>query len=152
MDREWMYVRNRVSQRFFEELETFLEAAVKYMKPKDIYFGHYICCSYVDCCNEKKTPDIEEIREHLMVRGFMSRYTCWMEHSEHKEVIHGGQSTIEEEQGNNMTVDDNNMTIDNDVDDLDEMLHNVDDEFTSKSESQKFSQMMDYKTPPFFGM
>jgi hypothetical protein len=32
---------------------------------------HYICCPFIDCCNEKKTQDIEEIREHLLVRGFM---------------------------------------------------------------------------------
>jgi hypothetical protein len=35
----------------------------------------------------KKTRDIEEIREHLLVRGFMSGYTCWTEHNEYKEVV-----------------------------------------------------------------
>jgi hypothetical protein len=35
----------------------------------------------------KKTRDIEEIREHLVVRGFMSGYTYWTEHGEYKEVV-----------------------------------------------------------------
>jgi hypothetical protein len=48
---------------------------------------HYICCPCVDCCNKKKTRDIKEIREHFIIRGFMSGYTCWMEHGEYKEVV-----------------------------------------------------------------
>jgi hypothetical protein len=34
MDREWKYISNRVSQRFIKGLETFLETAVEYKKPK----------------------------------------------------------------------------------------------------------------------
>jgi hypothetical protein len=49
------------------------------------------------CCNEKKTSDIEEIHEHLMIRGFMSRYICWTVHDEHKEVLHERHPTIEED-------------------------------------------------------
>jgi hypothetical protein len=30
----------------------------------------------VDCCNEKRTSNILEIRENLMDRGFKSRYIC----------------------------------------------------------------------------
>jgi hypothetical protein len=50
-----------------------------------------------DCCNEKKTSDIEETREHLMVRGFMSGYICWTKHDEHKVVVHEGHPTVEED-------------------------------------------------------
>jgi hypothetical protein len=32
----------------------FLEITVKYKKPKNMSDVHYICCSCVDCCNEKK--------------------------------------------------------------------------------------------------
>jgi hypothetical protein len=45
----------------------------------------------------------------LIHRGFMSGYICWMEHGEHKEVVHN-----------------------NDEDDLDEMLRNVEGDFTCK--------------------
>jgi hypothetical protein len=84
-----------VSQRFIEGLETFLETAAEYKKPKNISDVHYICCPCFDCCNEKKTRDIEEIQDHLLVRGFMSGYTCWMEHDKYKEVV-GGDDDVDE--------------------------------------------------------
>jgi hypothetical protein len=87
MGQEWMYVGNRVSQHFIEGLETFLETTAEYKKPENMSIVHYICCPCVDCCNKKKTRDIVEIREHLLVRGFMSGYTCWTEHGEYKEVV-----------------------------------------------------------------
>jgi hypothetical protein len=87
MDREWMYVGNRVSQCFIEGLKTFLETIAEYKKLENMSDAHYICCRCIDCCNEEKTRDIEEIREHLLVRGFMSGYTCWTEHGEWKEVV-----------------------------------------------------------------
>jgi hypothetical protein len=72
MDREWMHVSNRVSQCFIKGLETFLETAVEYKKPENMSDVHYICCPR---------------REHLLVRGFMSGYTCWTVHGEYKEVV-----------------------------------------------------------------
>jgi hypothetical protein len=87
MDREWMYVGYRVSQRFIEGLEKFLETAVEYKKPENMSNVHYICCLCVDCYNEKKSQDIEEIHEYLLIRGFMSGYTYWTKHGEYKEVV-----------------------------------------------------------------
>jgi hypothetical protein len=63
-----MYVGNQVSQHFIEGLKTFLEIVVEYKKPENISDVHYICCSCVYFYNEKKTQDIEEICEHLLVR------------------------------------------------------------------------------------
>jgi hypothetical protein len=82
-----MYVSNLVSQCFIEGLEIFLKTAAKYNKPENMSDVHYICFPCVDCCNKKKTRDIEEIREHLLVRSFMSEYTCWTEHGEYKKVV-----------------------------------------------------------------
>jgi hypothetical protein len=90
-----MYISNCVSQRFTEGLETFLEIAAEYKKPENMFDVHYICCPCVDCYNEKKTRDIEEIHEHLLVRGFMSRYTCWTEHGEYWDVV-GGDDDVDE--------------------------------------------------------
>jgi hypothetical protein len=64
-----------------------LETAAEYKKLENMSDVCYICCPCVDLCNEKKARDIEEIREHLLVRGFMSGYTCWTEHGEYKEVV-----------------------------------------------------------------
>jgi hypothetical protein len=174
MDRELMYVSNRVSQHFIEGLKTFLETAAKYKKPENMSDVHYICCSWVDYCNEKKTWDIEEIHEHLLVRGFMSWYTCWMEHDEYKEGVLddtdvGGDDDVDQmnhcRTEQNMTIEDTDVWDDDDdvdqknhcwmeqnmagedidvggdddVDNLDEMLRNVEDEFSGKSQNDKFS-------------
>jgi hypothetical protein len=51
-----------------------------------------------------------------------------------------------------MTGEDTDVESDDDVDDLDEMLRNVESEFSGKSQNNKFSQIMkDYETPLFSG-
>jgi hypothetical protein len=118
-----------VSQHFIEGLETFLETAAKYKKSEDISDVHYICYPCVDCSNEKKTRDIEEICEHLFARGFMSGYTCWTEHGEHNEVVLedtdvGGDDDIH--QSNHCRTEQNLVGEDIDVggdDDVDQMNH-----------------------------
>jgi hypothetical protein len=129
MDREWIYVGNRVSQHFAEGLETFLETVVEYKKPENMYGVHYVCCPCIDCCNEKKTQDIEEIHEHLLIRGFVSGYTYWTEHGEYKEVVLedtdvGGDDDVD--QTNHWWVEQNMAREDTDVRDdneLDQMNH-----------------------------
>jgi hypothetical protein len=110
----------------------------------------------------------------------MSGYTYWTEHSEYKEVV-GGDDDVDEmnncwmehnmaredtdvrddddvDQMNhcwteqNMAGEDTNVGGDVDVDDLDEMLRNVESEFSGKCQNDKFSQIMkDYETPLFLG-
>jgi hypothetical protein len=55
MDREWMYIGNRVSEHFIKGLKTFLETAIEYKKPENMSDVRYMCCPCVDCCNEKRT-------------------------------------------------------------------------------------------------
>jgi hypothetical protein len=73
----------------------------------------------------RRLRDIEEIREHLLVRGFMSGYTCWTEHNEYKVVVledtnAGGDDDVDQmnhcwtEQ--NMAREDTHMRDDDDVD------------------------------------
>jgi hypothetical protein len=175
-----------VSQRFVEGLRTFLDMTTEYKKPGNMSDVHFICCPCDDCCNEKKTRDIEEIREHVLVGGFMSEYTCWMEHGEYKDVVLGDtdlasdddvdqmnhcwtKQNMAREDTNvgggddvdqmnhcrteqNMAREDTDVGGDDDVDDLDEMLRNVESEFSGKSQNNKFSQIMkDYDTPLFSG-
>jgi hypothetical protein len=59
---------------FYRGTQNFLETTAEYKKLENMSDVHYICCSCVDCCNEKRTRDIEEIREHLLIIGFMSGY------------------------------------------------------------------------------
>jgi hypothetical protein len=65
----------------------------------------------------------------LLVRGFMSGYTCWMEHGEYKEVVLedtnvGGDDDVD--QMNQCWMDQNMAREDTDVrdnDDADQMNH-----------------------------
>jgi hypothetical protein len=51
-----------------------------------------------------------------------------------------------------MVGEDTDVGGDDDVDDLDEMLWNMESEFSGKSENDKFTQIMkDYETPLFLG-
>jgi hypothetical protein len=51
-----------------------------------------------------------------------------------------------------MVGDDTDVQGDDDVDDLDEMLRNVESEFSGKSQNDKFSQFLkDYEIPLFLG-
>jgi hypothetical protein len=80
---------------FYRGTGNFFGVYCKIQQARNMSDVHYICCSCVDYCNEKKTRDIEEIREHLLVRGFMSGYTCWTEHGEYKEVV-GGDDDVDQ--------------------------------------------------------
>jgi hypothetical protein len=52
----------------------------------------------------------------------------------------------------NMTGEDTDVGGHDDLDDLDEMLQNVENEFSGKSQNDKFSQIMkNYETPLFLG-
>jgi hypothetical protein len=44
---------------FYRGIGNFSEIAAEYKKPEDMSDFHYICSPCVDCCNEKKTQDIE---------------------------------------------------------------------------------------------
>jgi hypothetical protein len=72
---------------FLRDWKLFLETTAKYKKSENMSDVHYICCPCVDWCTDKKTRDIEEIHEHLLVSGFTSGYICWTEHGEYKEVV-----------------------------------------------------------------
>jgi hypothetical protein len=50
----------------------------------------------------------------------------------------------------NMAGADNDVGCDDDVDDPDEMLRNVESEFSGKSQNDKFSQIMKYYETPLF--
>jgi hypothetical protein len=122
-----MYIGNRVSQRFIDGLKKNLETTTEYKKPENMSDVHYICCPCINCYNEKKARNIEKFREHLLVRAFMSGYTCWTEHSEYKEVVLedtdvGGDVDIDQTNHcwaeQNMAREDTDMRDDDDVDQM----------------------------------
>ena len=154
-----MYNYDHRGQEFFHGVDAFFRAAMAYRKPKNKRDDHYICCSCVNCKNEKQFSGIEQIHAHLFCRGFKPCYIHWTEHGEHEEVVHEEQPTVEEDRGNDMTADEDidmsafeDTFVNNDDDDLHEMLRNAEGDFTSDRQHEKFQRMMeDYKTSVFLG-
>jgi len=95
MDRGWMYL-GTVTVVFVEGIDSFVKAAKAYAGSNVPSSKGYIHCPCVDCKNEKafRIRDIEQIRYHLLSRGFMKNYKVWNMHGEEgdnlpKETVQG---------------------------------------------------------------
>jgi hypothetical protein len=77
----WMYGSLRLKVGFSKEVDKFIEAAEKHAttltENKD-----RIICPCQDCKNLMAFSDVTTIREHLIIRGFVSNYTVWIHHGE----------------------------------------------------------------------
>ena len=83
IDRGWMYLET-VTVAFVEGIDSFVKAANAYAGSNVPSSKGYIHCPCVDCKNEKafRIRDIEQIRYHLLSRGFMKNYKIWNMHDE----------------------------------------------------------------------
>jgi hypothetical protein len=81
----WMYGSLRFKVGFREKVDKFIEATEKHaatlIENKDT-----IICPCKDCRNLMAFPDVTTIREHLIMRGFVSDYTVWIHHGERMVV------------------------------------------------------------------
>jgi len=74
-----MYELRRDSAEYLARVDEFIKYADSYrVKTKD----DDILCPCRDCNNFIRIRDSEEIRAHLIRRGFKKRYTCWFMHGE----------------------------------------------------------------------
>ena len=73
-----MYLET-VTAMFMEGIDSFVKAAKAYAGSNVPSSKGYIHCPCVDCKNEKafRIRDIEQIRYHLLSRGFMKNYKVW---------------------------------------------------------------------------
>ena len=79
MDRQnWMYKARRTSNEYLSGVREFMEVAVEDMTRK----GHKkMICPCVDCGNDKRQT-VDEVKCHLIQRGFTRKYTNWYWHGE----------------------------------------------------------------------
>lgn len=143
MDRsDWMYQMPRATDEYLAHVDQFMEAA----ENNRLKNGESdIWCPCRDCKNFCKYSDHIIIKEHLIVRGFMEQYTCWIHHGEDFDKCN---YTLD--QDCNDTND--NFEPDNDSrDNLDEMLHDVEDDIADK-DYDKFEQLfIDSEKPLYVG-
>jgi len=91
MKRQWLYNADRRSKEFINGVQAFMNGA-KSHKPKG-----FICCPCFDCKNQKEHSSTGPIHSHLLRRGFMPNYICWMKHGEEGIILEND----EEEEGDN---------------------------------------------------
>ena len=76
-----MYGWSRIDEGFHDEVDKFIEAAEKHA----LTLTHYkdtIICPCKDCKNLMAFADLNTIRSHLIMRGFVPNYTVWTHHGE----------------------------------------------------------------------
>ncbi|KAL6623359.1 hypothetical protein ACP70R_033238 [Stipagrostis hirtigluma subsp. patula] len=143
MDRGWMYGDHR-SLEFVNGVDSFVKAAKLYIttNPRD---DGFVYCPCIDCKNQKQFANVEQIRIHLLERGFKEHYTCWNMHGEVGENLPGAaQPTIEATNVTEGLVHDsyNTLVDDYDVeDDLDQMLRDGEGEFLDERHLQKLGKI-----------
>ncbi|KAL6630954.1 hypothetical protein ACP70R_028294 [Stipagrostis hirtigluma subsp. patula] len=132
----WMYCIPRPDISFIREVENFIEAAKKHAL---IAGREEIFCPCVNCKNEVMWPNPNEIRGHLIKRGFIKDYTVWSFHGESSGTTSADPGGHQEastthmvEDGPHGTFGDNGDGVDADDDDdgfdLEAMLRHAEPE------------------------
>ncbi|XP_056688175.1 uncharacterized protein [Spinacia oleracea] len=113
MDRNWMY-GSRTTNQYILGVEEFIACAVAYqLKNGD---ESILCpCSNCDC--SRRFRNVDQIREHLVRRGFRLNYTRWIWHGE--SVNHGECNINYGHSGSNFGGDNDIHDDDNGSDDMD---------------------------------
>ena len=78
-DRAWMYRQPRVWETFLSGVNGFLAQAKADIRNRDVPTMY---CPCVDCLNQKKFGQRDNIFHHLITHGFKGNYTCWNKHGE----------------------------------------------------------------------
>jgi Transposase-associated domain len=165
MDRSrWMYGVRRDTFQYLRGVEEFLNHVIENMRQR----GHHtVLCLYRDCQNVCRFQNVEEIRNHLIRRGFKEWYTRWVWHGESYderstnagtsvgfvadlEDISNDKSSGEniEKLDDNQNVDNDNQNIDNDNQYLDGMIQDVPLEFVEIP--KKFENLCNESNVPLF--
>ena len=76
-----MYVGNL---DFVNGIDSFVKAAKAYVADH-VQSDGYVHCPCVNCRNQRQFKSVEQIRYHLLVRGFMKNYRIWNKHGEDGE-------------------------------------------------------------------
>ena len=79
VDRAWMYRQPRVWETLLNGVNGFLAQAEADMRNQGVPTMY---CSCLDCLNQKKFGQRDNIFHHLITCGFKKNYMCWNKHGE----------------------------------------------------------------------
>ncbi|EXB97049.1 hypothetical protein L484_014660 [Morus notabilis] len=80
IDKSWTYLRNRLSDEYWNGISAFIEVAKNYATS----IGH-ISCPCMKCRNHEMHP-VETVRAHIHRFGFDPLYRTWIYHGEVEAV------------------------------------------------------------------
>nr|AAX92780.1 transposon protein, putative, CACTA, En/Spm sub-class [Oryza sativa Japonica Group]ABA93324.1 transposon protein, putative, CACTA, En/Spm sub-class [Oryza sativa Japonica Group] len=158
IDRSWMYAKNlkRHSTEYRKGVINFMNAAEEDRIRRN---SDYMCCPCADCKNENMFDSGEDVHGHLIQRGFMEGYTCWVKHGEQESgsgaaADRSGAHNQEDENEHDMFIPSplGGEMVDVDHDLLQDMLRDVEDPAQNENDGMKFSRLVsDFETPLYTG-
>jgi Transposase-associated domain len=80
----WMYKIKWNTIEYLRGIDEFLECASEDMRNMG---AQTLVCPCEDCQNLRRFRNIKQVRDHLIHRGFIDRYTRWVRHGENIENI-----------------------------------------------------------------
>jgi hypothetical protein len=93
--KSWMYGWSRIDEGFREEVDKFIAARKKHASTLRYNKDTFICpCK--DCKNCIAFADVDTIKLHLVMRGFVSDYTVWIHHGE--TTVVDGDNNIDQDE------------------------------------------------------
>lgn len=145
MDRqEWMYHTKRTSLEFQRGVKEFINIAEDDMMTKGVNF---VYCPCFDCCNLRRFNNRAQIEYHLIRRGFVRNYVCWIHHGERSTTVPVCNDEEEEEMSQPAYYDVQADTYDED--NLDQMLRDVEGNYTER-EFEKFKSLIEDDDKPLY--
>jgi Transposase-associated domain len=80
----WMYKIKRNTIEYLRGINEFLECASEDMRNRSAWT---LICPCEDCQNLRRFGNNKQVRDHLICRGFMDRYTRWVRHGENIKTV-----------------------------------------------------------------
>uniref|UniRef100_J3M531 Transposase-associated domain-containing protein n=1 Tax=Oryza brachyantha TaxID=4533 RepID=J3M531_ORYBR len=142
IDRSWMYgnIVKRHNKEYRNEVLNFIKSTEEDRKRRN---NNYMCCLCADCKNKNMFDIRVDVHGHLIQRGFMEGYTCWVKHGEQEVATadRSGAKNQEDEDEHDMFVPSplEGEMVDVDHNLLHDMLHDFVDPAYNKRDSSSLA-------------
>nr|CAI44628.1 B1168G10.12 [Oryza sativa Japonica Group] len=144
MDRRWMYYAHCSSTEYREGVTEFVTFAKNDRKSR---MSMHMLCLCRNCKNEQMIVNSDEVHAHLIMNGFMKKYTCWTKHGEQEAPDIAAEEVLDQDVENTAAAREGMFvpsplggeTIYLDTQCLSTMLHDIEDAEDNDRDFEKFS-------------
>lgn len=150
-----MYYAHRSSTEYREGVTEFVTFADNDRKSR---MSMHMLCPCRDCKNEQMIEDKDEVHAHLIMNGFMKKYTCWTKHGEQEAPDVAAEEVLDQDVENTAAAREGMFvpsplggeTIDLDTQCLSTMLHDIEDAEDNDRDYEKFSKLVEDCQMPLY--